>query len=121
MEAGFEVEPTRLQEVGSSLLEIRRAQRERLHGIGRCHGLLILRTNPADDIAPVMEACEADRADIEATGKRLAYGILDVACGDAPCPSGLPIDVLPGRGPGWLQAVRGWLGRAHTDMTDVAA
>jgi hypothetical protein len=113
VEAGFEVKPIRLQPVGSSLLEIRRAQRDRLDELGRCDGFLILRTDSAEDITPILETCEANRACIEATGKYLPCGVLDLGSADVPCASDLGIEVLPGRGPGWLQAVRAWLDRAH--------
>jgi hypothetical protein len=111
VEFGFEVKPDRLPTVGGCYREIRRAQRERFDELGRCDGCLVLRADPTEDIAPIIEICETNRACIEATGKYLPHAILDLSA--AEIPSDLEIEVLRGRGPGWVQDVRAWVDRAH--------
>lgn len=125
--AGFEIEPAQLTAVGSSLLDVRRAQRDRLAKLAACHGLLVLRADPAGDIAADIEVCQADRADVEAGGRRLPCAVLDTAGGAIPEPSAaaieaFAIDVLPATGPDWLlpATVRGWLDHAQTALTEAA-
>ena len=121
-EGGFMVEPAKLQQIGGSPFEIRRAQRERVDQLATCHGLLVLRVHPADDITADIENCHADRADVEARGRRLPCAVLDFAGGgEIPAASAFAMEVLPGRGPGWLVTVRAWLDRAYTAPAEVAA
>ena len=125
--AGFEVEPAELTAVGSSLLDVRRAQRDRLAKLATCHGLLVLRADSAEDITADIEACQADRADVEAGGRRLPCAVLDTAGGAIPASSAavieaFAIDVLPATGPDWLlpKMVRGWRDRAQAALTEAA-
>lgn len=120
IDAGFEVEPAQLTPVGSSLLEVRRAQRDRLEQLGKCHGLLVLRADPADEITADIEACQADRADVEAGGRRLPCAVLDLVGGEVPTAAAFAMEVLPGCGAGWLAGVQRWLDRAHAPLVAAA-
>lgn len=120
-EAGFTVEPAKLPEIGTSLLEIRRAQRERLEQLSRCHALLILRSDRMDDITLDLEACQADRADMAARGQHLPIAVLDSTMNEAGASEALGVEVLAGRGRGWLVGVREWLHRSASECTEEAA
>jgi hypothetical protein len=42
----------------------------------------VLRSSPANDITPDIDACHADRSDIEAEGRRLPCAVLDLVGGE---------------------------------------
>ena len=124
-EADFEIESAQLTAAGNSLLEVRRAQRERLAKLNTCHGLLVLLSDPTEDITVDIEACQADRTDIEAGGRRLPCAVLDTVGGEIPeslaaAMKAFAMEILPGRGPGWLAGVQRWLDRTHSPLVEAA-